>query len=143
MLRVIMAFLLVLAIVWDGVVSEIWADPAPSGANGAYLGATSSGDYLYTPRGFCTFTVTAAAVALSTGCSIPVGARTAFIATQTAAVNYRTDGVAPTAAIGGGMPLAVSSGTVQFPLSLHIVNLGAIQFIAQTGTATITVDFYQ
>lgn len=66
--------------------------------------------------------------------SIPVSAREAFVICTGQPVNWRDDGVAPTASIG--MPLAVSQG---FP---YTGNLAAIQFIQTTATASCNVTYY-
>ena len=95
--------------------------------------AAANSPYTYTPLGLETISVTSSsAVALNP----PTGATTVQIAVSGAAVNYRDDGTAPTSSVG--MPAAVGA---EFFLSQ--ANLANIQFIAQTGTATLTLSFYK
>lgn len=87
------------------------------------------------PLGYCQLTVSSTAVLLSscTG-GIPDKSAWVQIIGETAAIRYRADGVAPTASVG--MPLA--TGT---PMQYTSV-MAKLQFIAQTGTATVDADFY-
>jgi hypothetical protein len=66
--------------------------------------------------------------------SVPASAREAFVVCTGQQVNWRDDGVAPTASVG--MPLAVSQA---FP---YTGNLAAIRFIQVTATATCNVTYY-
>lgn len=63
----------------------------------------------------------------------PVGATTAVISVSGAPVRWRDDGVAPTATVG--MPQAI--GTM-----IYNASLSAIQFIQQSATATLDVNYY-
>ena len=87
-----------------------------------------------TGLGDCQLSVGASAVALSS-CSggIPAGAIFIWATPEVAAVRWRDDGTAPTAAIGN--PVSVGS-QLQYggPLT-------AIQIIAQSGTSTVDVYF--
>jgi hypothetical protein len=67
--------------------------------------------------------------------TVPTGAQEALITVETAAVRYRDDGTAPTAAIG--MPLAVGA-TLDYTGTL-----ANIQFIAQTGTPVLDILYYK
>lgn len=60
----------------------------------------------------------------------------ALIRCSTAAVNWRDDGVAPTATVG--FPML----TTDMPLE-YAGNIGGIQFIAQSGLPTLQVSYYQ
>jgi len=66
----------------------------------------------------------------------PAGATTVQIAVTGNSVNYRDDGTAPTSSVG--VPATVGA---QFFLTQ--TNLAAIQFISQTGTATLTLSYYK
>lgn len=65
----------------------------------------------------------------------PAGAAFAEICVETASVRYRDDGTAPTASVG--MP--VTSGTC----FSYAGPLSAVQFIAQSGTASVSVSYYK
>lgn len=56
----------------------------------------------------------------------------------TAAVNYRTDGTAPTSSVG--MPLTAGS---YLPLTETATSMASFQMIPQTGSATCNVDYYE
>lgn len=66
--------------------------------------------------------------------SIPASAREAFVVCTTQTVNWRDDGVAPTASVG--MPLPPLQA---FP---YTGDLAAIQFIQTTATASCNVSYY-
>lgn len=66
---------------------------------------------------------------------IPAGASRMQIVVSTQAIRYRDDGVAPTTTVG--YPKPTSS---EFAYS---GNLSSVQFVAQTGTATLDVLFYK
>jgi len=74
-------------------------------------------------------------VASATALTVPLGAQIAEICVETAGVRYRDDGTAPTASIG----IPVSAGTC-FQYSGPLT---AIQFIAQSGSPTVDVAYYQ
>lgn len=67
--------------------------------------------------------------------AIPKGTTRAQISVSAQAVRYRDDGTAPTASVGYPKP----TGS-EFTYAGNFQNL---QFIAQTGTATLDVLFYQ
>jgi hypothetical protein len=90
----------------------------------------------FAPLGYCQLSGISAATGFSS-CSggIPSAASTAQICVETQAVRYRDDGTAPTGSVG--MPTA--SGTC----FSYTGDIGAIQFIPETGSATIDVSFYR
>lgn len=67
----------------------------------------------------------------ATGLTPPKGSKLAVISISTASVNYRDDGVAPTTAPGGGVPVPV--GVIMFYAS----DFSAIQFISATGLVDV------
>lgn len=67
-------------------------------------------------------------------------ARAALIRAVGASANFRMDGAAPTAAAGGGMPLNTSD-TAPFWIS-NLANLQRFQAIAQTGSGSIAIIFF-
>ena len=89
----------------------------------------------FTPVGYCQL----AAITTATGLSscpggVPSGALIAQIVATTA-INYRDDGTAPTSS--AGMPVPAG-----FYFSYGAA-LSAIQFIPQSGAATVNVSFYK
>jgi len=76
----------------------------------------------------------ALSVATATNLTPSAGATIAQICVETAPVRYRDDGIAPTAATG----IPVSAGACWS----YAGPLGAIQFIAQSGSPTIDVSYY-
>lgn len=91
-----------------------------------------SGSGVTYPLGYQQLSVTSgAAVSLT----VPSGATSALISVATAAVRYRDDGVAPTTS--SGFPLASSA------ILNYGVQLAAIQFIAQSTTATLDILYYK
>lgn len=66
----------------------------------------------------------------------PAGTTMMLISVETNGVRFRDDGTNPTTAIG--MPLSV--GTQNF---IYTGYPGGVAFIAQAGTATLDVTFYQ
>lgn len=87
-----------------------------------------------TPCGYQQITLAGAATKLTvpTTCNLVTMIR---VMTETAAVRYRDDNVAPTASVG--FPIAVA---VQFD---YLGAVNNIQFIQQTGTATLNVLYYK
>lgn len=114
------------------------AAPAPTNTNGQYQGMVGSAPYLNTPLGYCQFTVSNTAVALSANCTVPAAARQFYAVAETAAVRWRDDGSAPTSTVG--MPLPTGTQLTYTGLTSAIA---AWEVIAQSGTATIDVSFYQ
>jgi hypothetical protein len=89
----------------------------------------------------CQLAVTTPAKALSacTG-GIPNGAQYALICNEGTAARWRDDGIAPTASVGE--PLG--TGTAIAPICAGFsTTLSALQFIAESGTATLDISFYQ
>jgi hypothetical protein len=84
-----------------------------------------------TPLGFETQGC-AASVPLT---GIPSGATYALVSCTGANVNWRDDGVAPTALVGN----QITAG--QPPIAL--TNLAALKFIQQAATAALNVSFYK
>lgn len=93
-------------------------------------GSTAISDRTLYPLGLETITGLSAAKSLT----VPTGAVYAEIAVEGAAVRWRDDGTAPTAAVG--MPMAV--GTHRF----HTALLSALKLIEQAASATVTVAYY-
>ena len=90
------------------------------------------------PLGYCSTLSLTSAQKLSAICAIPAGANAIIVRAEGNAVRWRDDGVAPGATAGLGMPL----GTSDAPLYLQ-TNLANMQFISQTGTADLNINFYQ
>ena len=82
----------------------------------------------YTPMGFQTLSPVAA-----TFLTPPVGARVAIMSATTAAVSWRDDGVAPTAAVG----IQIPAGTT----FQYTGNLATFQAISATGV--LNVSYYR
>ena len=74
-------------------------------------------------------------VTTATSLTVPAGATIAQICVEGAGVRYRDDGVTPTASVG--MP-AAAGACFQYSGPLSVV-----QFIAQSGSATIDVLYYK
>src|SRR5579864_6785505 len=68
--------------------------------------------------------------------TVPNGATTAVVSVETAAVRWRDDGTAPTTTVG--MPIAAAAAPFVYSGALS-----AIQFIAQSTTATVDVSYYR
>jgi len=123
-----MRFLIVLGLAF-GLVGTANAQPAGASSTvriGGWYGAL----------GYCQLTSISSATPLSS-CTNGIPAGTGFIevCVETANVRYRDDGTNPTASVG--MPVA--SGTC-FPYAAAI---GAIAFIAQSGSPIVNVSFYK
>ena len=94
------------------------------------------------PTGYQSITATSS-TAVSCTVPTPSNASTvtasnyAVFTAETAAVRWRDDGVAPVNATTGGFPLAVGA------LLQYDGKLSAIQFISQSGTATIHASYYR
>lgn len=84
------------------------------------------------PLGYQQLSVAGTAATLT----VPAGTTLAMLAIESNAVRYRDDGTSPTSTVG--MPMSV--GTQNFPYTGY---LGGVQFIAQSGTATLDVNYYQ
>ena len=91
------------------IVSQVPGVGTPGGAGPYHLSATSGG--------------------------IPTGANEATIESDTAAVRYRDDGAAPTAAIGQTIGIGVTI--------FYTGTLSALQFIALSGSPVLNVSFYK
>lgn len=91
------------------------------------------------PIGYTQITVGGAAVGLGSGSlgAIPVDTIMALIEVEAAAIRWRDDGTPPTANVG--MPLYPNQ---EFQYSVA-GGFSQIQFIAQSGTATLNVTFYK
>jgi hypothetical protein len=90
------------------------------------------------PLGFCQIAAAAlaSAVKLSTACNIPAGATMAWLQAENANVRYRDDGQAPSASVGS----LILSGN---PGMFYNGTLGALQFVAATGSPVLDVAFYR
>ena len=95
----------------------------------------------WTPLGYCQLAVTSSAVQTST-CTggIPAGAVWAYVCNEGTAARYRDDGTAPTASIG--VPLATGTATAPACASYY-GTLANLQWIAESGTATLDISFYK
>lgn len=85
---------------------------------------------LSAPRGYQQIT----SLSVSTALTVPAGTTFAVIAVEGAAVRYRDDGIAPTAAIG--MPLAIGATLT------YAASLSAVRFIQQAASAILNVSYY-
>ena len=108
-------------------------------AGGVAGGASPTKPGQITPLGFASLSVSGTAVLLSSvSGGIPSGATIATVVVNGNAVNWRDDGTAPTATVGtGGMGLSVGSQVV------FTTTLNTLEFIAQTGSATLSISFYK
>jgi hypothetical protein len=70
--------------------------------------------------------------------TVPGGAIAGSISVESQAVRFRDDGTAPTSSVG--FPIAVTSNGPPFD---YAGNLGAVQMIAETGTATVNILYYK
>lgn len=86
-----------------------------------------------TPLGFQQ--IGAIALADAIGLTVPAGANVAVLTALAAAVAWRDDGTAPTAAIGNQI---AAGATLEY-----YGNLNAIQFILVTGSPTLNVSYYK
>lgn len=68
----------------------------------------------------------------------PAGTTYCNVISTGAAINFRSDGTAPTASVG--MPLAVNQPAA---FRMSVASLAAIQFIQQAATAVLNVDCYK
>lgn len=127
-----------LALVW--LTPSAWAEHHDETPSGSRTGPAITGVapiYLYNSAGAAQF-ISAGTLASATGLTVPTGATIAQICVETAGVRYRDDGVAPTSSVG--MPL-VATSTV--PACFQYAGpLGAIQFIAISGSPTMDVSYY-
>jgi hypothetical protein len=87
------------------------------------------------PLGYCQLSVTAAVLVSTCSGGIPAGATFAKLTTETAAIRWRDDTTAPTAAVG--YPVAIGAQ------SDYSGSLTTLQVIAQSGTATVNIVFYR
>jgi hypothetical protein len=82
----------------------------------------------------------ASAISLNTspavGVALPAGTRFALITVEGAAIRYREDGTAPTAAIG--QPMSPNAAPLMYSGALS-----AIQFIQQSAGAILNVSYYK
>ena len=93
----------------------------------------------FVPLGIAKVSVGATPVALAHGQpndKVPDGATMATISVETAAIRYRDDGTAPAA--DTGVPLATGLAPYEY-----WGDLAALEMIAETGTASVTVAFYK
>ncbi len=88
--------------------------------------------YLYVSAGAPQFGLS---VSTATGLTAPAGATIATICVESASVRFRDDGATPTATIGA--PVAAGS------CFQYSGPLGAIQFVAQSGSPTLDVLYYK
>lgn len=105
----------------------------PSNVTLAGGSGSSNQPYAYTPLGLLTMTLNSS---VAQALAPPAGATTVQISVAGNAVNYRDDGTPPTSSVG--IPAAAG---LEFFLSQ--TNLANVKFIAQTGTATLTMSFYK
>ncbi len=91
--------------------------------------------YQLRPLGYCQLSVTTAVSPSTCPNGIPYGTLWALVCIETASVRWRDDGTAPTASIGQPTP----AGNCQN----FYTNFQTLQFIAQSGTATVNISFYQ
>lgn len=76
------------------------------------------------------------------GLTVPAGAKAAIVQVTTADVNWRDDGVDPTADANGGMVLHIE-GVTNGVITVFTGNLHTIKFIStKTGGSTLLVSYY-
>ena len=91
------------------------------------------------PLGYCQLAVTTV-VQTSTCTGFQATASYAVVCNEGSAARWRDDGVAPTTSVGEPFP----SGTATAPACMPIgTNLAALQWVAQSGTATLNFSFYR
>lgn len=95
------------------------------------LPVTSGAPYKGTPLGYQQLSVSSSA----SGLTVPTGATFCVISVEGEPVRWRDDGTTPTSTVG--MPLQVGQ-----QLS-YSASLSAIEFIAQTGSATLDIAYYK
>lgn len=98
----------------------------------AQLSGTAGGAGVYQTSA----ATTSSSASLTSG-GIPASATMAFLQAEAASVRYRDDGGAPTASIGN---LVVSGAGGEI---LYAGNLGAIRFIAASGSPLLNIAFYR
>ena len=92
------------------------------------------------PLGYCQLSVTTSAVQTSTCSGFPSTATYAVVCNEGTAARWRDDGTAPTASVG--QPLG--TGTATAPACMAIgTTLSTLQWIAESGTATLNFSFYK
>jgi hypothetical protein len=109
-------------------------------------GANAAGVYLLST----TSTVSSESM---TAAGIPPFAKYVLLCASTQNVNWRDDGVAPTASASGGQPIPASStngpncigynATLQASTTLPGGSISNLQFIQQAATAALNASFYQ
>lgn len=78
--------------------------------------------------------IAAATLAAATNLTPPIGAKLAYITSDTSTVRWRDDGVAPTTAVGS--LIAAGDGLV------YAADFSKIQFIAAAGSPVLSVSYY-
>lgn len=105
-------------------------------ATGDFVNVESRGYFPISATSSTAVTVSSVITAASAASATLSAPNYALIRAETQAIRYRDDGTAPTAAVSGGMPLAVGE-VLEFD-----GEIGKLQFIAQAGTATVNVNLY-
>lgn len=116
----------------------------PETRNGANLQVSNLAPTVATVRGYRTDTATAAARSLNSAVGgIPANASYAVIQVTGGVVNWRDDGVDPTAAAGGGMPLGYDATLLGTSTTLvYDADLAAFKYILRAGSPRLDVAFY-
>lgn len=92
--------------------------------------------YTLYAHAYASATVTGSAQTLAQlGVTIPAWATMAFVTPETGAIRYRCDGTAPTSAVG--QPIAQGQN---WPIA-GLTSLNSAQLIAQSGSATVSIEF--
>lgn len=109
-------------------------------ANGSYLGVMGETPRVAIALGYCQLSISTAVFISTCSGGIPANTRTIYLTPETAALRCRDDGTAPTATIGN--PVAVGA-QLRYSASNGVTGPGAtLKCIAQTGTSTVNVWFY-
>lgn len=107
---------------------------------GSAINTSSAGSGVQTATAQSEQYISAAQLASATNLAVPPGANIAEICVWTAGVNYRENGLVPTGAVTGGMPV-VGTGTT--PSCFQYAGpLATVKFILISGSPTMSVFYY-
>lgn len=117
-----------------------WAQTRTDSA-GTVIAAVIAKPGIIAPLGFCTLSVSASAAQTST-CTgtFPATATYAAVCNEGSAARWRDDGTAPTASVGQPYPSGTATAPNCFPMA---TTFSTLQWIAQSGTATLDFTFYK
>jgi hypothetical protein len=83
--------------------------------------------------------ISAATLATATPLTIPAGATVALVSVDTAAVRWRDDGTAPTAAIGTQL---IGTATTTAERAFGGASMVAVKFILVSGSPVLNISYY-